>query len=58
MGMGDGTVIIAASLLGLAGVGAVSWVCLPDVWTVSSVSITAVRSISATAGVTEVSKPL
>ena len=52
--MGDGTVIIAAFLLGLAGVGAVPWGCSSDVWTVSSVLITAVQSITATSDVTEV----
>jgi len=58
VGMGGGAVTIATSLLGLAGVGAVPWVCRPDLWAMSSVSITAVRSISASAGVTEVRGPL
>ena len=58
VGMGDGAVIISASLLGMAVVGAVPWVCRPDVWTVSSVSITAERSISATADVTALSGSL
>ena len=34
-------VIIVASLLGTADVGAVPWVYRPDVWTMSSVSMTA-----------------